>query len=144
MIKRLVTNKFAVILETGYVVAGEGWMGHYLTVVGYDDGQREFHGLDTYLGDDKDNLGIREKYDDLDQRWQQFDRVYIVVYTKDREPELAADLLDEFRGFLQGFAGIPSAAVAAQLVGQRSERLRGQRRRGRRERDAYHYRTSVA
>ena len=88
LLKVLVSRKFAVVMETGFNVAGEGWMGHYVTVIGYDD--QYFYGLDTYLGDEKDNLGIREKYDDLDARWQQFNRVYIVVYTKDREPELAA------------------------------------------------------
>ncbi len=88
LLKVLVSRKFAVVVETGFNVAGEGWMGHYLTVVGYDD--QYFYGLDTYLGDEKDNLGIREKVDDLDARWQQFNRVYMVVYTQDREPELAA------------------------------------------------------
>jgi tetratricopeptide (TPR) repeat protein len=88
LLKVLVSRKFPVLLETGFNVAGEGWMGHYLTIIGYDD--YYFYGLDTYLGDEKDNLGIREKYDDLDARWQQFNRVYVVVYAREREPELAA------------------------------------------------------
>jgi len=90
VIKRLVSQKFGVILETGYDVVGEGWMGHYLTVIGYDDNQSVLYGLDTYLGDGKDNLGYHEHYDDIDRRWQMFNRLYMVFYPKEREGELAA------------------------------------------------------
>jgi len=89
-IKRLVSQKFGVILETGYDVAGEGWMGHYLTVIGYNDNQSLLYGLDTYLGDGKDNLGYHEQYEDIDRRWQMFNRLYMVFYPKEREGELAA------------------------------------------------------
>jgi tetratricopeptide (TPR) repeat protein len=92
LIKRLITQRFSVILETGYNVANEGWMGHYLTVIGYDDHLRVFYGLDTYLGADADNQGYKEPIDDLDERWQQFNRLYMVIYPKEREGELAAIL----------------------------------------------------
>lgn len=90
LIKRLIAAKFAVLMETGYIVAGEGWAGHYLTVLGYDDNQRILYGGDTNLGFGEDGLGQREGYDDLDRRWQQFNRLYIVIYPQEREPELAA------------------------------------------------------
>jgi hypothetical protein len=83
LIKRLVASNFAVVLEKGSFVQGEGWMGHYLTIQGYDDAQGEFHTLDTWLGD------RWEKYDDVDQRWEQFNRLYIVVFPLERERELA-------------------------------------------------------
>ncbi|PJF43291.1 MAG: hypothetical protein CUN50_00915 [Candidatus Thermofonsia Clade 1 bacterium] len=83
LIKRLVANGFGVILEKGYFVAGEGWMGHYLTIQGYDDARSEFHVLDTYRG------ARWESYRDIDERWQQFNRLYIVVYPAERERELA-------------------------------------------------------
>ncbi len=92
LIKQLVLQRFAVILEKGYNVAGEGWMGHYLTIVGYDDRQGLLHGLDTYLGEGSDNLGITEKYEAIDSLWQQFNRLYIVIYPADREQEVAAIL----------------------------------------------------
>jgi hypothetical protein len=92
LIKRLVMAKFAVIMETGYIVAGEGWAGHYLTVLGYDDSQGILFGGDTNLGFGADGLGQRETYDDLDARWQEFNRRYIVVYTHDRDAELAGIL----------------------------------------------------
>ncbi len=92
LIKRLVAAKFAVLMETGYIVAGEGWAGHYLTVLGYDDNARVLYGGDTNLGFGEDGLGQKEGYDDIDSRWQQFNRLYIVVYPAEREQELAAIL----------------------------------------------------
>ncbi|HVO41567.1 MAG TPA: C39 family peptidase, partial [Aggregatilineales bacterium] len=92
LIKRIVYAKLAVILETGFVVAGEGWMGHYLTVVGWDDSAGILYGFDTYLGIGSDKLGMREKYGDLDSRWQQFNRTYIIIYPKSREADVAAIL----------------------------------------------------
>lgn len=83
LVKRLVANKFGVILEKGYFVAGEGWMGHYLTIEGYDDTTGTFNVLDTYLG------RRAEKYQDVDSRWQQFNRIFIVIYSQEREAELA-------------------------------------------------------
>lgn len=92
LIKRLAADKFAVIMETGYFVAGEGWAGHYLTVLGYDDNLNIVFGGDTNLGFGPDGLGQHEDYTDLDTRWREFNRRYIVVYPKDREAELAAIL----------------------------------------------------
>ncbi len=86
IVKRLVANGFGVIIEKGYNLAEEGWLGHYLTIQGYDDSRGEIHGLDTYLGD------RWEPYDELDTRWQQFNRVFIVIYPADRERELALAL----------------------------------------------------
>lgn len=90
LIKRLVAARFAVLMETGYIVAGEGWAGHYLTVLGYDDNASVLYGGDTNLGFGEDGLGQKEGYDDIDRRWQEFNRLYLVVYTKERESELAA------------------------------------------------------
>ncbi len=90
LIKRLVSAKFAVIIETGYIVAGEGWAGHYLTVLGYDDNLGILFGGDTNLGFGSDGLGQRETYDDIDTRWREFNRRYIVVYPHERDAELAA------------------------------------------------------
>ncbi len=93
LIKRLAFARFGVILETGFYVPDvEGWMGHYLTVIGFDESKRMIYGLDTYLGDGPDNLGYQEKYDDLDTRWRHFNRAYIVIYPREREAEVAAIL----------------------------------------------------
>lgn len=92
LIKRLVSQQFSVILETGFSLPEEGWMGHYLTVIGYDDSQGLLYGLDSFLGDGPDSGGIPEKYDDLDRRWQQFNRAYIVIFPLERENEVLSIL----------------------------------------------------
>ncbi len=89
LVKALVSQGFSVIMETGFSLPSEGWMGHYLTVIGYDNGKGLLYGLDTYLGDGTGNIGYPEKFDDLDTRWQQFNRLYIVIYPKAREQEVA-------------------------------------------------------
>ncbi len=91
LIKRLVSQKFAVILEASYEVPSQGWMGHYMTITGYDDSDGTLTWLDTNA-EDPNTPGIREKYADIEKRWSQFNRLYIVVYPEDRTPELAAIL----------------------------------------------------
>jgi tetratricopeptide (TPR) repeat protein len=91
LIKRLVSQKFAVILEAGYDVPSQGWMGHYMTITGYD----ESDGTLTWLDTNAENLnapGVRERYGDIEKRWAQFNRLYIVVYPETRTPDLAAIL----------------------------------------------------
>jgi len=89
LVKRLVSSKFYVIMETGYIVAGEGPAGHYLTVLGYSDADQIVYGGDTNLGFGPDGQGQHESYGDLDSRWRQFNRTYVVVYPPERAKELA-------------------------------------------------------
>jgi hypothetical protein len=91
LIKQLISSNFPVIIETGYDLP-DGWAGHYLTILGYDDNQGVLFGGDTNLGFGADGLGIPERYDDIDKRWQAFNRLYIVVYPREREQELAGIL----------------------------------------------------
>jgi tetratricopeptide (TPR) repeat protein len=89
LLKLLVANDFGVIIEKGHIIAEQGWMGHYLTMNGYDDSLRTFYGMDTNLGPGRDGKGQPFAYDELDRRWQQFNRLFIVVYPTTREAELA-------------------------------------------------------
>jgi hypothetical protein len=52
VIKRLLVAGFPVVVEEGITVAGEGWMGHYLLLIGYDDLQQHFLTYDSYLTTD--------------------------------------------------------------------------------------------
>jgi tetratricopeptide (TPR) repeat protein len=64
---------------------GEDWLGHYQTVVGYDDSQAVFYVYDSWLGTGTGDVGLPERYSDFDSRWQHFNRVFIAIYEKDRE-----------------------------------------------------------
>jgi hypothetical protein len=95
LLKLLMANDFGVIIEKGDFIVGEGWMGHYLTMQGYDDyatnGDKSgvMYGMDTNRGPSTNGNGRPFGYDDLDSRWRQFNRIFIVIYPAQREAELA-------------------------------------------------------
>ena len=94
MLKDLIAANIPVIIETGYSLEGESWLGHYQTIVGYDDTQNVFYIYDSWLGTGTGDAGMTEHYSDFDSRWQAFNRTFIVVYEKDRESEVQQILGD--------------------------------------------------
>lgn len=84
-LKQLIAAGFPVIIEAGYDPEPQrlGWMGHYLLVVGYDDGRQEFVTNDSYIGE-----GTRYTYAHIQEFWQHFNYTYIVIYESASEPEL--------------------------------------------------------
>ncbi len=85
LIKDFIAANIPVIVETSYMLEGESWLGHYQTVVGYDDSQAVFYVYDSWLGTGPDGQGLPERYSTFDERWQQFNRVFIAIYEKERE-----------------------------------------------------------
>jgi len=84
-LKQLIAAGYPVIIEAGYDPEPDrlGWMGHYLLVIGYDDGTQQFVTNDSYLGE-----GTRYSYDHIQEFWQHFNYTYIVVYESGDEPGL--------------------------------------------------------
>lgn len=91
LLKALVSNDFPVIAESGYDVEDLGWMGHYETVVAYDDASQTVWVYDSYLGLG-DGYGMSHSYSEFDSWWRHFNRAYIVLFPLDRENELRAIL----------------------------------------------------
>ncbi len=85
LLKDFIAANIPVITETGYSLEGENWLGHYQTVVGYDDNQSSFFIYDSWLGDGADDAGMAVRYTDFDTNWQAFNRTFIAVYEPDRE-----------------------------------------------------------
>jgi tetratricopeptide (TPR) repeat protein len=85
LLKQLLLHDFPVIIETWYVHAANDQMGHYRLVVGYDDAAAQFSTYDS-LHDPEIILG----YQELDELWRGFNRIYLVAYPPEREAELAA------------------------------------------------------
>jgi tetratricopeptide (TPR) repeat protein len=87
LLRRLIDAGFPVIIEKGLEPdEATGWMGHYLTVFGYDDITQHLYVRDTYLGPWKgDGLAA---YRDVERYWAQFNNVFVVVYPPVREAEL--------------------------------------------------------
>jgi tetratricopeptide (TPR) repeat protein len=92
LLKRLIAAGFPVIVEKGYQPSERlGWMGHYLTLVGYDDARQAFTAMDSYLGP-WDSRGLHIAYEDLHTYWQQFNHTFIVVHPPQKSAQAAAIL----------------------------------------------------
>lgn len=92
LIKRLLASGFPVVIEKGIIPSEwEGWMGHYLTLIGYDDATREFQALDTLLGP-WDSSGRPVPYQTVNEQWGHFNYTFFVVYPLEQE-SLLKDLV---------------------------------------------------
>ncbi len=103
LMKRLIYNDFGVIIEIGLYDERNQWLGHYVTLVGWDDvGDPSrggfLYGLDTLKDNGADGKGVREYYTSLDTLWKHFNRVYLVIYRPEQEGrlrELLGEAFDE-------------------------------------------------
>jgi hypothetical protein len=118
LLRDLLANEFPVIIETGYMPEGYDWLGHYQTVVGYDDLGQVFFLYDSFLGAGQNGEGIAETYTDLDMNWQAFNRTFIVIFRQEDEQRVAAILGER--------ADPTRAAELALEVGQEEARLNPQ------------------
>ena len=110
--RRLIAAGFPVIIEKGLEPdVATGWMGHYLTLYGYDDVTGHFLARDTFLGPWRgDGLAA---YRDTERMWAQFNGRFIVVYPPERAAELAAVLGPAFAGPAAAWGAAAEQARAA-------------------------------
>jgi len=97
LLKSLTAGGFPVLVSLGYMPEGYDWLGHYLTVVGYDDRQQAVYVYDSFLGTGDNGEGMAVAYSELDRDWQQFNRTFIVLYRPDEENrirEILGELAD--------------------------------------------------
>ena len=87
LLKRFIASGIPVIIEKGFELPNEGWMGHYVLVTGYDDSKERFTLQDSYYGPDQVMT-----YDDLGSYWRAFNFTYLVVYPSERNQEIEAIL----------------------------------------------------
>jgi tetratricopeptide (TPR) repeat protein len=89
-LQRLLAAGYPVIVEKGLLNSEwEGWMGHYLTLIGYDQVAENFIGLDTFLGP-WDGSGRAESFANLTTYWRHFNNAFLVVYPPADEAVVAA------------------------------------------------------
>lgn len=85
LLKRLLAAGYPVVVEKGLIPSQwEGWMGHYLTLIGYDDTRQQFVTLDTFLGP-WDSSGLWISYEDMKEFWRHFNYTFFVVYPPEQE-----------------------------------------------------------
>lgn len=103
-LKKLLSAGFPVMVETGFEPANlkkEGWMGHYLLLIGFDEARQIFNTQDSYLlshppgGGESipeewwtDFKGFEVPYGDLQKAWRAFNYVFIVVYPPEKENDV--------------------------------------------------------
>jgi tetratricopeptide (TPR) repeat protein len=88
LLKRLLAAGYPIIVEKGLHPSEQsGWMGHYLTIYGYDDFKEEFLSLDSFLGP-WDSSGRLVDYETMNGQWEQFNNTFLLVYSADDENEV--------------------------------------------------------
>ena len=75
LLRRLLSNRYPVIVETWLNPEDRGGMGHYRLLTGYDIASETFVAQDSLQGPD-----ARVPFEALDDFWRVFNRTYIVVY----------------------------------------------------------------
>ena len=117
LLKRLLAHDFPVIVETWEVRSSQDQLGHYRLLTGYDDGAQHFLTHDSLDGPD-----LPVGYQELDELWRVFNRVYLVSYPPERADEVAALLgsawderiaLEQALATAQAEAADPPAACVA-------------------------------
>ena len=97
LLKRLVAAGFPVMIEESFYFDepfwpnDDLWAAHYLLVTGYDDSAQTFTGQDSFHGPNQ-----VVPYATLDDYWQIFNRVYLLVYPPAQEAALKAILGDNW------------------------------------------------
>jgi len=112
-IKRFIAAGFPVLIEKGYDPEHDDWMGHYLTLNAYDDSQNLFTAQDSLIMPD-----FPLPYQTVEERWRDFNFVYVIVYPPEREAEVMTILetqADESQNY----------QAAAQLDSQETSTLSG-------------------
>ncbi len=90
-LKELLAAGFAVIIEKTFTFDSPYWPGddlwaaHYVLVTGYDEGSRTFIVQDAYHGP---NLNL--SYERLEQEWEPFNHLYLLVFLHEEEASLRA------------------------------------------------------
>ncbi len=92
LIRQLLLAGFPVLIEKGFDPEPDrlGWMGHYLLIVGYNEFEKSFVTMDSYLGPDR-----KESYTETDEYWRHFNRTYLVIFRPEQRADLAAVLGDD-------------------------------------------------
>ena len=83
LLKRFIASRMPVLIEKGFELPKEGWMGHYVLVTGYSDSEQRFTLQDSFYGPNQVMT-----YDDLESYWRAFNFTYLVVYPPERKEEI--------------------------------------------------------
>ncbi|MGB4595281.1 MAG: C39 family peptidase [Anaerolineaceae bacterium] len=83
-IKELISVDIPVMIERGYFIVSDGWMGHFGVINGYNDATQTVHIPDSFSG------VIDMSYSMLQGFWDEFNNTYMIVFPPEREAEVMA------------------------------------------------------
>lgn len=86
-LKRLVSVGIPVLVSTWFDAPGEGGMGHYRLLTGFDDATQHFYFHDSYVSP---GVNVRLTYREFDEDWRVYSRAYMPVYALDQAEAVAA------------------------------------------------------
>ena len=96
VLKQLLSAGYPVIVEKGLVLNDfHGWMGHYLTLSGYDEVSRTFEVLDTFLGPFDGGQRFID-FEELEARWAEFNYTFLLIYRPRDEANVESILGTDF------------------------------------------------
>jgi tetratricopeptide (TPR) repeat protein len=94
ILQRFLAAGYPVVVEKGYVIESDGpdagWAGHYLLLTGYDLERGVFVSQDSFIGPNQEISFAR-----LEENWEAFNWVYMVIYPQSNPPALASILGDD-------------------------------------------------
>jgi len=97
LLKKLIAAGVPVMVEESFYFENpywpndDLWAAHYNLVTGYDDRQQIFITQDSFRGPDQ-----QVSYENLDEYWQAFNRVYILLYRPEQEEIIKSILGDDW------------------------------------------------
>jgi tetratricopeptide (TPR) repeat protein len=86
LLKTFLANGIPVMIEEGdeleqeWYTNDDKWAGHFLLMTGYDDSRGIFYAQDSFRQADRE-----VSYENTDERWKTFNRVYILIYLPHQE-----------------------------------------------------------
>jgi len=93
LLKELVAAGIPVLVEESFYFEGpywpndDLWAAHYFLITGFDDESQTFTGQDSFHGPDR-----QVSYEKLDEYWQAFNRLYVLLYLPEQEDIIKAIL----------------------------------------------------
>ena len=114
-LKRLIAAGIPVMIEETFTTdrqywpEDDQWSGHYLLITGYDDAAQEFTVHDSEVGPNQ-----KMAYSVLDENWESFNRVYIMVYLPETEEDIKRALGEDWDVITNRQKALESAETAAQ------------------------------
>lgn len=95
ILQRFIAMGYPVVVEKGYVIESDGpdagWAGHYLLLTGYNASQEVFVSQDSFIGPNEEIT-----FEALDEGWEAFNRVYMVIYPVSSPPPMESILGPDF------------------------------------------------